>query len=220
MEKSLLTRQYLESVSTSDLLNLADNYGIDIPDDLNRRFIIGELLEIAEDNTDEEEDVFVDEQLSPAVETFPSSYNETAICAILRNPAWAFVFWDISEACIKKIKTECQEENLCLRMTTFEDEEKLKKIDSFDIQIKLEDREQYVLIPGGTKYFIVELALNLPCEPYSQLAVTKTIRIPQGNESALNNQPGTEKKWTQLQQLSGMNRLLHDHFNNHRQSFS
>ena len=48
MEKTFLTRQYLETLSSADLMALAEDYDIDIPAELNRRFIIGELLEVAE----------------------------------------------------------------------------------------------------------------------------------------------------------------------------
>lgn len=43
------SRQQLEAMSTSQLIAFADKYGIDIPSDLDRRFIIGELLEAEED---------------------------------------------------------------------------------------------------------------------------------------------------------------------------
>ena len=49
MEKTFLTRQYLETLSSADLMALAEDYDIDIPAELNRRFIIGELLEVAEE---------------------------------------------------------------------------------------------------------------------------------------------------------------------------
>ena len=49
MDTVNVTRSYLERLSTSDLISLADEYGIDIPEDLNRRFIIGELLEATEE---------------------------------------------------------------------------------------------------------------------------------------------------------------------------
>ena len=49
METPVLSRQKLESFSTQDLLDLADDYGIDIPEDLNRRFIIEEILESVEE---------------------------------------------------------------------------------------------------------------------------------------------------------------------------
>ena len=49
MDTMLLSRTYLESLSTADLFSLAEEYGIDIPENLNRRFIIGELLDISGD---------------------------------------------------------------------------------------------------------------------------------------------------------------------------
>ena len=52
----LISRTYLESLSTADLISLADEYGIDIPEELNRRFIIGELLEVIEDSNTEKKD--------------------------------------------------------------------------------------------------------------------------------------------------------------------
>ena len=38
--KNRLSRNHLETLTSSQLIELADEYGIDIPDDLNRRFII------------------------------------------------------------------------------------------------------------------------------------------------------------------------------------
>ena len=57
MDNSVLTRTYLETLSTSDLIALADDYGIDIPPELNRRFIIAELLEAAEDVNDDADEM-------------------------------------------------------------------------------------------------------------------------------------------------------------------
>ncbi|MDR1786719.1 MAG: DUF4912 domain-containing protein, partial [Spirochaetaceae bacterium] len=47
MNELFLSRKYLETLSSADLITLADKYGIDIPEDLNRRFIIAELADIA-----------------------------------------------------------------------------------------------------------------------------------------------------------------------------
>ena len=51
MERINITRSYLETLSSEDLNNLADDYGIDMPEDLNRRFVISELLEAAAEFT-------------------------------------------------------------------------------------------------------------------------------------------------------------------------
>ena len=42
-----LSRNTLETLTSSQLIDLADEYGIDIPDNLNRQFIIEELIEVA-----------------------------------------------------------------------------------------------------------------------------------------------------------------------------
>ena len=44
MQNEILTRAYLETLSFSDLVTLADNYGIDVPENLDRSFLIGELI--------------------------------------------------------------------------------------------------------------------------------------------------------------------------------
>ncbi|MBQ1197606.1 MAG: hypothetical protein IIX47_03280 [Spirochaetaceae bacterium] len=48
MENIPISLSYLETLSTADLLELAEEYDLDIPEQLNRRFIISEILEIAD----------------------------------------------------------------------------------------------------------------------------------------------------------------------------
>jgi len=90
-----VTRSWLESLSTDELIKSADSYGIDIPPGLERIFIIEELLEIANIN---------DNELTEAIEVNPS-YSETALLpkqynisyidVIIRDPLWVFVFWEV-----------------------------------------------------------------------------------------------------------------------------
>ena len=49
MKKDALSRQQLESLTTADLIVLGDKFGIEIPDNLNRTLIIGEILEAEEE---------------------------------------------------------------------------------------------------------------------------------------------------------------------------
>ena len=44
-----LSRGFLETLSSIELIRLADEYGIDIPDDLSRQFIIGDLIQLGEE---------------------------------------------------------------------------------------------------------------------------------------------------------------------------
>ena len=103
METKNITLSHLATLSTADLLSLADEFGIDIPENLNRSFVIRELLETAEELQSESENEDISEvdgeaEVLEKKETLPETYNETEICAVLRNPAWVFVYWDISAA--------------------------------------------------------------------------------------------------------------------------
>jgi len=116
-----VTRAHLESMTTSDLISMADNLGIDIPPDLDRIFIIEELLEIASpdeavedaagasDAPDTPGAVSADVSAVPAASSeadmtdsglvesvpLPKHYNITFIEVMIRDPLWAFVFWEI-----------------------------------------------------------------------------------------------------------------------------
>jgi len=155
MENKLLTLAHLETLSSADLIALADDYGIDIPDDLNRRFIIGELLEVTEETKSEEppsSGMNEDAEIPEENQELPDSFNETEISVILRNPAWAFVYWDISEEALKKISESPRFKNIVLRVSYFDKEEDVTPVEYYDLQITLADREQYILLESGSEF--------------------------------------------------------------------
>ena len=101
MEDRPLSRAYLESLTTDELVETADNLGMDVPDDPDRLSIIEELLEIASgepgDTSSEKEtsnSVLSDFYLLESV-PLPKQYNITFINVMIRDPLWAFVFWEI-----------------------------------------------------------------------------------------------------------------------------
>lgn len=226
MEETFLSRQYLESISTADLLSLADDYGIDIPSNLSRRFIIAELLETAEEMEAEHEtdrDVKITDEDVSLPEDLPDSYNETQIHAILRNPAWVFVFWDIREADIEALEQTEGFKGLYLHVSFFksphtelEDE---KPTDFFDLAVTTKSRDQYLLIPSGKK----ALGIELKCDTAygSQLlAKTHCIPIPQASSAVKAIQPGKTIEMTPIQKLSGFEELVRNRYRNYRESFS
>jgi hypothetical protein len=110
-----VSRSYLESLTTSDLIKMADNLGVDIPPELDRIFIIEELLDISNplyyvdnsaDTTDSTEPqgeavpiikLNGESAGSGAIESapLPKQYSITFIEVMIRDPLWAFVFWEI-----------------------------------------------------------------------------------------------------------------------------
>ena len=124
MENMTLSRTYLESLTTADLISLADDYGIDIPEGLSRRFIIGELLEVIDEppKASGRGDMNINNSIQITT-TLPKTYNETQISAILRNPAWIFVYWDINDADMRALQHPKQFSTFILRVLYFAEPE-------------------------------------------------------------------------------------------------
>ena len=90
------TRPYLESLTTFDLIKMADNAGIDIPPGLDRIFIIEEILDfyLMEEEEILPEPEMIDTVLVESVH-LPKQYNITFVEVIVRDPLWVFVFWEV-----------------------------------------------------------------------------------------------------------------------------
>ncbi|MBQ0002567.1 MAG: DUF4912 domain-containing protein [Treponema sp.] len=220
--KNNLSRNHLETLTSSQLIALADLHGIDIPDDLNRRFIIEELLEVAkelDENANFKETIKVTEDAVNSIATeLPDTYNETKIDVLMRNPVSLFVYWDISEVHLKQITAN--KTPLHLQVCLFDDLESEKPEDTFDIQINQEDREQYILIPGAKKYVRVDLMQNSGSALDNVLAVSSRIQIPQASEEFKHFQPGHDQKIKPVLELSGIKTMFKNLYNNYRQSFN
>ena len=99
MDGIVISRAYLETLSSEELIKWADHYGVDIPHDLDRVFIIEELLEMATSNMNVEEE-YVEEPHVKFLESvvLPKQYNITFIESLVRDPLWAYIFWEIKGA--------------------------------------------------------------------------------------------------------------------------
>ncbi len=219
MKGEIINRAYLETLSFSDLSNLADEYGIDVPENLDRRFLIAELLEIAEENENLEDEMIISSDNNHnEKKSLPKNYNETQISGILRNPAWLFVFWNISENDHQMIKgiPGC---SLKIRICSMENPKDTVPAEAFEIQISNETQEQYVLLPKGQKYIKIEL-VYVTATTGKVLAFSPVITIPQGSVLVNELQPGMETSYSEIVQLSGLGKVITDQYKNHRHSFS
>jgi hypothetical protein len=96
-----LQRSYLETLATHELIRLADSFGIDIPPDLERLFIIAELMDTTADNAlgdgglGKHEGISFMETAIPEPVSLPKHYNITFIEVMIRDSLWAFTFWEI-----------------------------------------------------------------------------------------------------------------------------
>ncbi len=217
MNEEKITRAYLETLSFSDLSNLADEYGVEVPENLNRNFLIAELLELAEDASGTAENMIIaSEEESGEIVDLPQNYNETQISCILRNPIWGFVFWNISDADSLQIKDE--ETSLLLRICSFNSKDELKPVEVLEVQASTTSQEQYILLPTEKKYIRVELLLARYATQ-SVLAFSPLIEIPQGPKYVDEWQPGKEFDFSQIMKLSNVEDILLNQYKKHRNSF-
>lgn len=217
MNEEKITRAYLETLSFSDLSDLADEYGVEVPENLNRNFLIAELLELAEDASGTAENMIIaSEEESGEIVDLPQNYNETQISCILRNPIWGFVFWNISDADSLQIKDE--EASLLLRICSFNSKDELKPVEVLEVQASTTSQEQYILLPTEKKYIRVELLLARYATQ-SVLAFSPLIEIPQGPKYVDEWQPGKEFDFSQIMKLSNVEEILLNQYKKHRNSF-
>ena len=219
MSDEVITRNYLEKLSFSELSRLADNYGNDVPENLDRRFLIAELLEINEENEEISEDMIIssNNEDSKEVFVFPKNYNETQIDCVLRNPVWLFIFWNISDSDNALLK-KTGDYNLMLRICSFEDEEAKIPDEAFEINAVEKSQEQYFLLPAGKKYIKVELLYSVEGK-VNVLAFTPLIKIPQGSKLVNDLQSGFDSEFQPLVQLSDINTVITKQYTYHRHSF-
>lgn len=221
MENNILSLQFLESLSSAELISLADDYGIDIPDNLNRRFIIGELLEVAQEQKNESSEMNEENiEDSRVNDELPSGFNETQISVVLRNPAWAYVFWDISEAGVKQIEESSRFSKLVLRILYFENEEDTQPLDYYDINVSLDTRAQYVLLENNRKFFRVDLVAIFNDGGSDNVTVSRKIKLPEYPEILKKAKPGSDFEIPEILEASGLRKLLKIHYEKYRESFS
>lgn len=219
METENINRAYLETLSFSDLTKLADEYGVDVPEDLDRRFLICELLDLVEESKLNNDDMIISSKKSSEDgNALPQSYNETQVSCVLRNPVWAFVFWNISNNDLNMLK-EMPGYTLLLRVCSLPSPEELTPKESFEIKVTVDNQEQYVLLPAGEKYIRIEL-VYISGTKRNVLAFSPVIEIPQGSKSINNLQPGKDNDYSEIIKLSGIEKVLLNQYKNHRHSFS
>lgn len=218
MDYAILSRQYLETLPSADLIALADDLGIDVPENLNRRFIIGELLDTAaeikrENYTDLKND---SDKIHP-VSVLPETYNENQISVVLRNPVWAYVYWDIREADFQKIQKTAGFTSLVLRVSSFSNQDSVKPSDYFEISVSVSDRNQYILLPVSVKNIRIDLVAEFKGSASELLASSKKINLPHMPAELM--LPLPDLRISPILELSGLRELLRTHYLNHRQSF-
>ena len=183
MGKTHLTRVHLESLTSADLLKIADELKIDIPDELDRISIIEELLE-AESQDDDWDDDAEEHDLKDSVFVesvpLPKCYNITFIEVMIRDPFWAFVFWEIRSSDKEQIVKDPDFEGYYLKVTPLAASRNPETEDVFTVQVKPEDNARYLGFTPDVASGSVEKPAQYKVELCAALGGSETVLAVSG----------------------------------------
>lgn len=213
-----LTKHYLETVSTEDLRRLADQCGLYLPKQLNRRFIISELLDWTLDEEYFDNDApLVAMEGDPRLPQSTPSDNTTEITALVRDPMWLFVYWSFHGELLTALTTHKQFETFFLRVHTLSPDLPHSSVDFFDIDVPTSDRSRYVFLSFEDTFNVVELCAHIQGEKAKVLAKSHILYVPRPNlPHAL---CVSQNEASKVALLSGLREVKTFHFHNYRQAF-
>lgn len=209
-----LTKSYLQTLSTDDLLHLADTYGLFLSADLTRRLLIGELLDINDELPEDEQNG------SSAEGTVPNEaggYSVTEIHIILKDPIWFFVFWNFHRALSASLTASKGFAYFFLRVYALSPEDTEQSLDYFDIEIPAEDRTRYVHVSFDEYLHRIDLMARFSDNREQLLAQSNIIGMRRKNipQRLCISQNNADK----ILSLSGLADLKKSHFQHYRQAF-
>ncbi|MDR1444594.1 MAG: DUF4912 domain-containing protein [Treponema sp.] len=208
MNQARLVRPYLDSLTTQDLARIADNCGIDIPPNLERIFIIEELLDYARMEEDEEEETLAESPDYLETAPIPRHYNITFIDVMIRDPLWVFVFWEVKEYDRDIFENDPDFSGYYLRVIPAGEGPRLPKDQFFMVQVGPDDTARYL---GFSEYpalpergFRVELFASFGGRN-EILAVSRVFRLPVLPGKVVHSPDAADSSLPSLVSLSGLN---------------
>ncbi len=170
---SLVISEKFESLSDEALFALAEKMGLDVPPSLDRVFVIEEIVGALEEDSLErrssggapihiEEKKFSGSELDgieACIEAAPCierRYNETVVHALVRDPSWAFAFWDLADSDRAALRSQESQSALFLRIQEAgADGEGTREY--FDIPVAEDDLQWYINLPRPNARYRIEL---------------------------------------------------------------
>lgn len=192
----------MERLSTDELIGLAEGYGLEIPAGLDRIFIIEELMYLGHNGNGKAESY-------EAHGTLPRLQTVSTVEVIVRDPLWAFVFWEIKGNDKEMYENIDEFEGYCLRVIPLNENNHCPDMSaSFSVAVGKKDSAWYVgFPPDGGCLFVVELCVSR-WENIIVLATSRPFRMPRLIEPRRNEDGQMQAVYRNpLVQLSGADRF-------------
>lgn len=191
LDYKAVTIEKLNGLSIEALYALADKVGLDLPEGLEPVFVVSELIEAFNEDTKErrlsgstavhvEEKKFsgseldeIDASLDVAA-CIEARYNETVLHCLIRDPGWAFVFWDVRDQEYDELSSQPGFAGFCLRITENPGRQDAMQ---FDVSVGRTDCSWYLHLPQPDTWYTIELMARLGSAMRS-LSQAKPVRTP------------------------------------------
>ncbi len=200
-----MTRDRLSKYSMFDLYKIAENEGIQYDySDGDRDELIEKILEALEEDKTERDlanndamklkntkyDILQDYELEAQekqVYSIPEKYNDTRIVMLLRDPLWAYTYWDINDNELNKMKEELFFEGFFLRVFELNTKKpsgenpysKDNILDYYDIPVDEKDDSWYINLGKTGRHFGIQLC-SIVHGKVSVLSKSNVIKSPRG----------------------------------------
>jgi len=200
-----VSRTWMESLSTDELIKLADTHGIDMPPELERIFIIEELLECLNADMEESADDLEVNPSYPETALLPKQYNISFIDVIIRDPLWVFVFWEIKGHDREIYENAPEFNGYCLRLIPLDEsgKESKSKENYFTVSISAEDNARYLGLAEHAKQssngYVIKLGVILG-DSEQHIASSLPFHLPRLSENKIIGELGSNP----LIRLSGV----------------
>lgn len=214
-----MTRARLEGMPLPLLQDLIQRESLDVSPHSAREDLVEALWEAFEEDRKEKEQLnslitrieeakfalFDGDEHGYAPEdrwTLPETYDETGVSLILRDPNWAFVYWDVKASAYEELQAEYGFKGLILRVFESDKPHLTTQDDNafFTIGLETPYGSQYINLPEQGKYYMVELRGQILEKETRLLARSKFIYAPLDHPSYVISSEGAKK----LLELSGL----------------
>ena len=191
----------LQSMSTLELKNIAQSVGIEISKNILRdvliEMIVDTLDEAKREKSEQNNLLILGEEkkfeissdaglaaAAPQQYPIPERYQKTEAVLMVRDPNWAFAYWEITEQHQAELEVGPGLDQLVLRVHDVElvDFDGSNSNSYFDIPIHFPDRSWYIYLPHPDCAYLYELGCQCR-QGYRVLARSNTIKTPRGSRS-------------------------------------
>ena len=193
-----MRRDRLLCLSYATLERLADQMEVEVEEGADSETLVEAILEVIKENREEwerqtsaplrfEEKKFdlppedVLELTEPEDAHFPEQYTETRIRMLLRDPEWAFLYWDLNPNLTDGYRLANDSGGLHLRVVELATPDvgaAKDPVDTFDIDVRLDDRSWYLNLPNQNTHYAVQLVASAGAR-VEVLAVSNVVSVPE-----------------------------------------